>query len=89
MDGVNRSQMFKAWCIVHRVLAKKKGPRISVASFFRTQLPPENASRLYGPINELTSQENPPLYKETTIKDFISNYYLKAIQSKSLQYLRL
>ncbi|KAL1151934.1 hypothetical protein V6Z11_A09G074000 [Gossypium hirsutum] len=75
--------------IVHRVLAKKKGPRISVASFFRTQLPPENASRLYGPINELTSQENPPLYKETTIKDFISNYYLKAIQSKSLQYLKL
>ncbi|PPS03828.1 hypothetical protein GOBAR_AA16834 [Gossypium barbadense] len=43
--------------IVHRVLAKKKGPRISVASFFRTQLPPENASRLYGPINELTSQD--------------------------------
>ncbi|KAG4182666.1 hypothetical protein ERO13_A09G058100v2 [Gossypium hirsutum] len=75
--------------IEHRVLANKKGPRISVASFFRTQLPPENTSRLYGPIKELTSQENPPLYKETTMKDFVANYCSKAIHCKSLQYLRL
>ncbi|TYG53071.1 hypothetical protein ES288_D09G079800v1 [Gossypium darwinii] len=75
--------------IEHRVLATKKGPRISVASFFRTQLPPENTSRLYGPIKELASQENPPLYKETTMKDFVSNYCSKAIHCKSLQYLRL
>ncbi|KAG8483232.1 hypothetical protein CXB51_022211 [Gossypium anomalum] len=72
----------------HRVLANTKGPRVSAASFFRTHLPPENALRLYGPIKELISQENPPLYRETTTKDFMSIYYSKRLDCKTLQYLK-
>ncbi|XP_061990049.1 1-aminocyclopropane-1-carboxylate oxidase homolog 1-like [Rosa rugosa] len=74
----------------HRVLAKNVGPRISVACFFRQHLPPENSSRLYRPIKELVSDKNPPLYRETTIKDFVAHYYTKGLNGVSaLEYLKL
>lgn len=74
----------------HRVLAKNVGPRISVACFFRQHLPPENSSRLYGPIKELISEENLPIYRETTVKDFVAHYYAKGLNGLSaLEYLKL
>ncbi|KAJ1433746.1 Oxoglutarate/iron-dependent dioxygenase [Sesbania bispinosa] len=73
----------------HRVLAQKNSPRVSVACFFRQHLPPEN-SRLYGPISELLTQENPPVYKETSIKDLVKYYYGKGLNgSSALEHFRL
>ncbi|GLT78715.1 hypothetical protein SLA2020_502430 [Shorea laevis] len=66
----------------HRVLAKAVGPRISMACFFRTQLPTESTT-VYGPIKELLSDENPPIYRETTVKDFVSHYYSKGLNGVS------
>ncbi|KAK4373529.1 hypothetical protein RND71_008913 [Anisodus tanguticus] len=72
----------------HRVLAKHIGPRISVACFFTTQLQPFD--KLYGPIKELLSDENPPLYKETTVRNYVSYYNSNGLGARpSLLHFRL
>ncbi|CAL4900125.1 unnamed protein product [Urochloa decumbens] len=45
----------------HRVVAKRTGPRVSIASI-PTQA---GSTRNYGPVKELLSHTRPPLYKET------------------------
>ncbi|WCJ24005.1 2-oxoglutarate (2OG) and Fe(II)-dependent oxygenase superfamily protein [Euphorbia peplus] len=47
----------KLGSVHHRVLASHIGPRISVACFFSTYVMPK--ARLYGPIKELLSEDNP------------------------------
>ncbi|KGN61614.1 1-aminocyclopropane-1-carboxylate oxidase homolog 6 [Cucumis sativus] len=73
----------------HRVLANKRGPRISVASFFRCNLAPENGL-VFGPLKELRSEENPDIYRETSIKDYVAHYYHKGLNGISaLEHFKL
>ncbi|KAF5194685.1 1-aminocyclopropane-1-carboxylate oxidase-like protein [Thalictrum thalictroides] len=72
----------------HRVIANKEGPRMSVACFFSTFL--TQSEKLYGPIKELLSEENPAIYKETTMRDYITYYNAKGLDGNSaLTHFRL
>lgn len=69
----------------NRVLAKHIGPRISVASLFRT----DDESIVYGPIKELLSEENPSLYRDVSLKDYSTQYYAKGIGTSALSHFKL
>ncbi|KAJ7979897.1 1-aminocyclopropane-1-carboxylate oxidase-like 1-like [Quillaja saponaria] len=73
----------------HRVLAKNIGPRISVASFFKPSLS-EKSSCIYGPIKELLSEETPPIYRETDVKEYTRILFSKGLDGTSpLEYFKL
>ncbi|XP_019191410.1 PREDICTED: deacetoxyvindoline 4-hydroxylase-like isoform X2 [Ipomoea nil] len=67
----------------HRVLAQKIGPRTSLASIFRTHFGEANASKVYGPLKELLSDKNPAIYKEVTVKEYVTHYYKKGLDGTS------
>jgi hypothetical protein len=69
-------------------LANRVGPRVSVASFFSTGSRP--TSKIYGPIKELLSANNPPKYRETTVSNYVKYYNEKGLDGTSaLPHFRL
>lgn len=74
------NNIFKS--VEHRVLANhNKCPRISVACFFALDFHP--TTRMYGPIKELLSKDNPAIYKEITLKEFATYYDNKGLDGNS------
>ncbi|MFS7924729.1 putative deacetoxyvindoline 4-hydroxylase [Helianthus anomalus] len=65
----------------HKVVANKAGPRVSVASFFTTGS--IQTSKVYAPITEFLSEDNPAKYRGTTIKEYLDYYRAKGLDGTS------
>ncbi|KAF3616834.1 putative deacetoxyvindoline 4-hydroxylase-like [Capsicum annuum] len=70
----------------HRVLAKKVGPRISVACFFHGAYEPR---KIYGPIKEFISEENPQLYQEFLVRDYMAKFFSRPVNMSGLDLFRM
>ncbi|KAG9441495.1 hypothetical protein H6P81_017349 [Aristolochia fimbriata] len=65
--------------VEHRVTASAVGPRISIACFFFNNKTP---FRVYGPIKELLTEDNPPIYKDIPLHEFLSHYNAKGLDGR-------
>ncbi|XP_028093567.1 1-aminocyclopropane-1-carboxylate oxidase homolog 1-like isoform X2 [Camellia sinensis] len=70
----------------HRVLANNVGPRISVAFFFSGVFA---TPKQYGPIKELITEENPPLYRNFLVSEYIGEFNAKALDESLLDHFKL
>ncbi|XP_051129766.1 1-aminocyclopropane-1-carboxylate oxidase homolog 1-like [Andrographis paniculata] len=63
----------------HRAIAKGIGPRISIACFFSGPL--MNVEKIYGPIEELISDENPAVYKELVLGEYVKRFITTSLET--------
>lgn len=70
--------------VYHRVLVNDTRPRVSVAFFFRMHIQESSDSRVYGPIEELVSDENPRIYREVTGEEIVKCRYTKGLDGVPL-----
>ncbi|GKV29394.1 hypothetical protein SLEP1_g38326 [Rubroshorea leprosula] len=65
----------------HRVVAKIIGPRISSAFFLFPAVAMQH--ELYGPLEELVSEENPPIYKPTSSSEYFAHFISRRDKSSN------
>ncbi|KAL6638618.1 hypothetical protein ACP70R_023729 [Stipagrostis hirtigluma subsp. patula] len=68
--------------VEHRVVANQSRDRgrVSVACFCNADI--ARSRRVYGPIPELTSEEEPPLYRGVTVPEFLACYDRKGLDGR-------
>lgn len=70
----------------HRAIANRVGPRISVAGFFS----PQNKEKIYGPIEELITEESPRVYKDVVLGEYFAKFFITGLDSyRALDYYKV
>ncbi|KAL1825051.1 1-aminocyclopropane-1-carboxylate oxidase homolog 12 [Daucus carota subsp. sativus] len=75
--------------VEHRVLANSnRESRISIVMFMNLSNSAWKESaeggKYYGPLPELLTPENPPVYRDFTLQEHLDSFYTKGLESKSL-----
>ncbi|XP_022749432.1 1-aminocyclopropane-1-carboxylate oxidase homolog 12-like [Durio zibethinus] len=74
--------------VAHRVVAKRGSSRVSVSSFFQPAF--SDKLKPYGPMKELVSEDNPPLYRAIGVAEYVAYFRLKGLDgSSALPHFRL
>lgn len=73
--------------VKHRATANTVGPRISVPCFFSGHT--SMLDKSYSPIKELTSEANPPRYKEVVLREYVSRFLSSGLEKPAIDYYRL
>ncbi|KZV17843.1 2-oxoglutarate and Fe(II)-dependent oxygenase superfamily protein isoform 1 [Dorcoceras hygrometricum] len=70
--------------IEHRAISNGIGPRISVVCFFSG---PVNGAKIYGPIDDLITEENPPIYTQIVLNDYLLKFLNTGLDTyRALEY---
>ncbi|OMP09304.1 Oxoglutarate/iron-dependent dioxygenase [Corchorus olitorius] len=73
--------------IEHRARVVQSRSRISIAAFFFPTS--ANMVKPYGPIKELVSEKDPPIYRETSVGEYFSTYFQQPKGSIALPHFKL
>ncbi|WVZ05187.1 hypothetical protein V8G54_020254 [Vigna mungo] len=67
--------------VYHRVLSNRGGPRVSVAAFFSNNSHDleKSITKVYGPIKELLSEENPAIYRNSSVGEIMAHHFAKGL----------
>ncbi|WOG83247.1 hypothetical protein DCAR_0102422 [Daucus carota subsp. sativus] len=68
--------------VIHRALVNSVEARISVPCFFHGSTAP---SIKYAPLEDLLSEENPPIYKSFQVSDYMEKFFSKPLDGEELR----